>query len=645
MKKLTFFLIFISLFIFNSFSQKTNPVVFTINNDEVKLDEFLTVYRKNNAKETSIKIENLEEYLDLYINFKLKVKEALSLKMDTNSNFIKELEGYKKQLAKPFMIDKKMEEAIINEAYERMKQDIRVKHILIRLAPDASPEDSIKAYNKIVEARKRILNGEQFEKVAMEISEDPSAKQNGGDLGYFTSLEMVYPFETAAYNSKIGDLTMPVRTKFGYHLLYTIDKRDALIEMQVAHIMAKFPKDATVNDSLNAKKKIDDIYARLKAGEDFEKLAKELSDDNVYGPKGGVLPWFSNRGTLLEFEMEAVKLKNNGDYSAPIKTKLGWHIIKRIGKNNLASFEEKVPDIKQKITRDTRNLKASNSFINQLKKDYAFKKYDKNISSIYSTLDSSIYKKEWSLSKVKNLDKPVFELNGMVYTKRDLAKHIEDNQAAAKTLPINKLGETYYNNFEYTSIYNFELTKLDSKYPEFKMLMQEYKDGILLFELTNEKVWNKAVKDSLGLVNYYNVNSNKYLQKEKVDADIYIVENKEIANKLKSYLSKNTNATKEQIEGKFKNTKIEQGTYEQGVNQYINNCKWAVGMSEVLTVNQQFVIVNIKKLIEAAPKALDDVKGLVIADYQTELEKKWLSELKNKYKITINKEALKEALK
>ena len=312
-----------------------NETVFTYGPYKVSKSEFVDVYSKNNiSAKGNFDDKSIREYLDLYIKFKLKVQEAKDMKLNEKEAIIKEFETYRKQLAKSYLVDKKVTEQLLQEAYERAKKEVKASHILLRLAPDASPEDTLKVYQNAMGIRKQLIDGkEDFAKVAKEKSEDPSAKKNGGDLGYFSVLQMVYPFECGAYNTKKGNISMPVRTQFGYHLIKVDDVRPANGSIKTAHLFIKVPQSIIEDKNSTYKKKIDDIYAKLKAGEKFETLVAQFSEDPTTAQKGGELPWFTSGRMIKSYEDAAFALKANGDVSEPIRTAYGWHIIKRIDKN------------------------------------------------------------------------------------------------------------------------------------------------------------------------------------------------------------------------------------------------------------------------------------------------------------------------
>ncbi|HMT28570.1 MAG TPA: peptidylprolyl isomerase [Bacteroidia bacterium] len=646
MKKLTagFLLVLISGCLNFALAQDANnPVLMTISGTPVTKSEFEKVYRKNNSKEGSYDMKDVREYLELYINYKLKVKEAEEEKLDTSATFINELKGYRKQLAQPYMTDKDVSDALIKEAYDRMQKDVRASHILINVAPDALPKDTLLAYNRSLKIREMLTKGADFEKVARDSSNDPSAKENNGDLGYFTGMQMVYPFETAAYTTKPGQLSMPVRTKFGYHIIKVIDIRDAQGEIKVAHIMIKSPANAPDSVAIQAKAKIDEIYAKLKGGEKFEDLATNYSDDKGSAKTGGALPPFGTGRMVPEFEKAAFALKNDGEFSAPVKTSYGWHIIKRLEKKPIPTFEEKKNELKNQVARDSRAEISKNSMIARIKKEYNFKEIIKNKDQFVSALDTSVLNGEWNPEKVKGMNKPLFSIGTQNYTQEDFAKYINNHQSKKQNTTAKQVGYSLYNQFVDESCLNYEESQLENKYPEFKSLMQEYRDGILLFDLTDKKVWSKAVKDSAGLVNFYETNKNNYKWDRRCDAIIYTCANADIASKTRKLLKKQkplveilTTINKDsQL-----NLNTKDGKFLKGENEIIDAITWQKGLSPDMNRNNSVVFVDVLNIIEPTPKTLDEAKGIITADYQNYLEKEWIKQLRAKYPVSVNQDVL-----
>ncbi|MFI5219237.1 MAG: peptidylprolyl isomerase [Bacteroidia bacterium] len=579
-----------------------------------------------------------------YINYKLKVKEAEEEKLDTSQAFITELSGYRKQLAQPYLTDKDVSDNLLKEAYDRLQKDVRASHILIKVNADALPKDTLAAFSKVMKARDRLIKGEDFSKVAMEVSEDPSAKDNGGDLGYFTGMMMVYPFETVAFNTKVGELSMPVRTKYGYHILKVVDSRPAQGEIRTAHIMVKCPSNADDTTLQQSRKKIDEIYAKLKAGEKFDDLAAQHSDDKGSSKNGGALPWFGTGRMVPEFEKAAFALKNDGDYSEPIKTNYGFHIIKRLEKRGVPSFEEKKGELKNQVARDSRSELSKTSMINKIKKENNFVEFTKNKDEFIKVLDSNLVNGDWKAESVASYNKPLFSLQNKNFTQQDFAQYIASHQSKHNNTTAQVIGYSMYDNFVNDKCLEYEEANLDKKYPEFKNLMREYRDGILLFDLTDKKVWSKAVKDSAGLQEFYDKNKNNYKWNERCDAVIYTCASKEVSDKVRKLLKKkdmtDTMITEEINKDSALNLSIKEGKFSKGDNDIIDSIKWVTGTTPDIMKNNQVVFVNVKSILPSSLKSLEESKGLVTADYQAHLEKSWIDQLRNKYTVTVNEQVL-----
>lgn len=638
----------IALLIFNNSIAQENKdaVLMTIGNTKITVAEFLNVYHKNNTAEATKDSKSLNDYLDLFVNFKLKVKEAEELGLDTAKSFKTELAGYRKQLVQPYLTDKEVNQKLLKETYDRLQIDVRASHILVKCNETALPKDTLEAYNKIMKIRARILKGEDFNKVAAEkgISDDPSAKDNGGDLGYFTALQMVYPFECVAYTTKVGDVSMPVRTRYGYHIVKVNNTRKARGEILAAHIMVKTRPNMSKEDSLTSYTKISEIYNKLKAGDKFEDMALQFSDDKASAKKGGELPWFGTNKMPVEFEEAAFTLSKKGDFSAPIKTQYGWHIIKLLDKKEVASFDEMKNDLKAKVSKDSRSQVGRSSLIAKIKTEYAFKENLKARDELYKAIDSTLFDGRWDIVKAGEAKKVIFNFNDKTYTQKDFANYIASHQSKRSKSDIKMAFDNLYKQFVDESAIAYEESRLDIKYPEFKALMQEYRDGILLFELTDKKVWSKATKDTLGAKAYYEKYKNNYLWDERAEASIYTCSDEKIAKQVRALLK--LNKTEKEIMTEVNKTsqlnlQIEMRVFNKGENEYLDK-NWNPGISaDIVSVkDKKIVIVSVSKLLKPEPKSYVDSKGTVTADYQNYLEKEWLAELKKKYSVSIDKNVL-----
>ncbi len=635
-----------------------DPVLMIINGENVTKSEFLAVFLKNNTnKNAPIDPKSVNEYLELFINFKLKVKEAEMMKLDTSAAFINELAGYRKQLAQPYLVDKDVNETLLNEAYERSQFDIRASHILIRVDKDAAPKDTLNAYNKILALRNRFLKGESFAKLAIEASEDPSArdqraengrpgfKGNKGDLGYFSVFDMVYPFENAAFNTPIGQVSSIIRTDFGYHIINVVDKKPALGKVHVAHLLVKLNENPTAADSVAALAKVKEIKDKLMNGGNFDELVKQYSDDKGSAPKGGLLPWFGPNRMVPEFVSVLYSLQPEA-ISEPVATMYGWHFIKMLEKSKTQSFDEAKSELKMKIARDVRSNKSKDSFIERLKAEYSYTAFPKALDEFAPVLDSTFKTGNWKASKASNLNKPMFVLNGNKYTQTQFATYLEKHQGDSPKEEANSVLKNRFKSWVEEEIVSFEDTRLSEKYADFRTLLKEYRDGILLFDLTDRKVWSKAIKDSVGLQDYYDELKSNYKYPRRADAVIYKSKDEKNANKALKIIQKETakgTAPAEIV--KIVNAKGEIITYESNVyakgdNAVLDEFEWKSGISNVILSKDNFYIIHINKVMEPSVKPITEIKGIVISEYQNYLEKEWIRELKAKYTVVVNQEVL-----
>lgn len=626
-----------------------DPTVLEIDGQKVSKSEFLQIYLKNNNN-PKYDQQSLDEYMELFKKFKLKVAEAEALGYDTIPKLKKELAGYRKQLAQPYLVDSTQNKALVQQAYDRMQIEIRASHILIKVDEGATPEDTLRAYNRIMLLKKRIDGGEDFTTVATSKtgSEDKSVERNNGDLGYFTAFQMVYPFEEAAYNTPVGKVSMPVRTRFGYHLIYVVDKRAARGTLKTAHIMIAVPKDAPAEEMTSAQKKIDEIYTKLKAGESFSQLADDFSDDGQTSGKGGELPPFGT-GTqtrmVPEFEEAAFALKADGDISQPIKTDFGFHIIKRIQLIPLRSYDELKKEIQSKVNKDERANITQNSFIQKLKKNYGYKdSYKKTYKVFVAAIDSNYTKGKWSASSVES-NKTMFTLGSQKFTQKQFGQYLEKNFRAVKSNDSKAIVEKQYAAWQKTEILAYEESQLETKYPEFKALMKEYHDGILLFEVMTDKVWNKGIKDTLGLKEYFARNNNKYVWGQRLDSYVYECKNQAVADQVTALLRKNDTISSKTVLAQVNkdselNLKVRTGKLEIDNTPYLAGRQMGIGVNPSYTFEDKVYVVKVNQILKPGPKVLADAKGPATSDYQNYLEKAWLDELTVKHPIVVHKDVL-----
>ncbi len=620
-----------------------------ISGESVTIQEFKNTLMKNN-NDKEITKEYLDSYVDLFINYKLKVLHAKELQLDKEAEFISELEGYRKQLAKPYLQAQEFKEELINEAYDRMKYDINASHILFRLDENSLPSDTLLKYKLAQTVKQRIESRElTFAQAVKEYSDED---YNNGNLGYFTAFDMVYSFETAAYTTKVGSVSEIVRTQYGYHLLMVNDKRPSVGQVKVSHIMFRLPQGANSEQVNSIKLKIDEVHKKLENGQDFALLADRFSEDRSTAVKGGILPWFGINKMAKEFEDASFSLKNIGDFTSPFKTDFGWHIVLLNDKKVLSSLEETKEEIKTKINKGSRSLLSELALLRKIKKEYNF---TENIfvgarkNNIKGSLDldklknAQLTKEDIKKSIWDNLE--LFKLDGIVYTQQDFKDFILEQQEVGLDFDL------IYGRFVDFSCLEYEERNLEEKYPDYKILLNEFRDGILLFELTSKLVWTKAMEDTLGLQNYYNNNLEKYWWDERVEANIYTCANSKVLNRLKRMLSKKKEeTTTEHILDEINknnplNLQVSGDKYSKGDNKFVDKVEWQKGIYVLETTEEAIILVEVLKLLPSEQKKLSDTKGKVIADYQTYLENTWLTELRRKYRVTVNQEVLYSIIK
>ena len=619
--------------------------VLTIADKNISLEEFKGVFYKNNHN-TAITKEYLEDYMNLFINFKLKVREAEELGLDTNSSFITELEGYRKQLAKPYLKNNEFDSLMLTESYERMQKDINASHILIILDEKATDKDEKAAYNKALEIRKSIINGKvSFSEAAKNNSDDKSAASNGGNLGYFTAFMMVYDFETAAYATAIGEISMPIKTKYGYHLIQVNNKRDAVGQVKVAHIMFKTGQGADENKINEAQDKVNKAMELLKNGEDFADVAERFSEDRSTAVKGGSLPGFGVGKMVPEFESIAFSLNNIEDISDPFLTDFGWHIVKLIEKTPIAEFSEMESDLKRMIEKDSRGELSQKALYEKLHNTYKVSKKVTEYNTFKKAAALKVAEGNFVVSSVNNA--PLLTFDGATFSVNDFAEYILKNQSLGSDI------DQMYIDFVNEQLLAYEDSKLEEKYPEYKALLKEYREGILLFDLTNKKVWTKAVEDTIGLQAFFGANQSSYNWPDRVDATIYTCINYATAVKVKRNIYKKNRGkiTDAEILKKINTNaplslQINTKKFVKGENEYLDNIVWKAGLAkDIVLKDKSYILIDIHQVLPSGVKELNETRGKVISDYQNALEIEWLANLKSKYSVKINTEVLHSLIK
>lgn len=641
---LTLVLLFINL----SFSQNKKDVLLTIDGKPVYTSEFKRVYNKNLDLVKDESQKSVEGYLDLFIDYKIKVAEAYAQNLDKDETYISEFNQYRDQLSRNYILENKVTSELSLEAYERSLEEINANHILVLSKYEDIPQDTLKAYNKIKAIYDRAKAGEDFVALAKENSEEPNADNGGGQLGYFTSFAMLYPFETAAYNTQVGGVSEIVRTQYGYHIIKVNDRRKRGSQITTSHIMLS---DKGSNRTFVPADRIIELYALLQQGEDFAKLAEQYSDDKNSAKNGGQLQKF-RKGELRapKFEEAAFSLENAGDYSKPVKSQFGWHIIQLNEKHSIPTYEEERESLEKKVKNGVRSKIVTSALNDQIKDKYGYVEVTNYVPFFNIYVSDDILKKKWEYDTIGNAqDRVIFTIGKKEIRFSDFAKFIVSRQKQQFTATEKSyvLADFYYE-FESLELKNYFRDNLEFENVQYASTIREYRNGLLIFDLMNKNIWMKAKNDTIGLQNFYETVKENYTWDDRVDAVIVTSTTEDAALVARNLML--NDKTSEEIKGVLNvddqiNVIISEGVFEKGQRELPGNFEVKVGVSEPYSNKDGFTIVSVNKVIPTDIKPLGTVKGKVMSDYQNDLESKWMMRLRDMYKVKIHKKALKRVKK
>ena len=641
-------LLFLFIGYFNGNAQNKKNVLLTINSNPVYSSDFTKVFNKNLDLVVEESQKNVAGYLDLFIDYKLKITEAYAQGLDKNQQYIKEFKKYEDQLAKKYIYDKRIVSKLVEEAYDRSLEEINAEHILVLSNLNDSPNDTLKAYNKIKEAHVKALKGENFTSLVIEYSEEPGAKKSKGKLGYFTAFQMVYPFENTAYNTNVGEISQITRTSFGYHIIKINDRRKKKPKINVSHIMIFSNNDKKAEDP---EERINELYAMIMQGEPFENIAKQFSEDKNTGVKGGQLKTFGP-GDLKapKFENAAYSIKNEGEIIAPIQSAFGWHIIRLNEKFSIPSFEEQKDDIEKKVKGGARALIVTQAINNKIIKKYGFKEGESYISYFNNYVNDSILSRKWTYSSIPLKENQIlFTIGDHDVTYTDYAEYLRDNQKTIKKYANKEsLLIDMYVRFKNETLKNYFKERLEVENTEYATIINDYRNGLLVYDVMNKNIWQIAKTDSTGLKNYYEKTKNNYNWKKRLDVDIYSSSDEITTKQVQTLLMRGEESAtiKKQInsDGKINIITISD-VFEIDQSELPEGLIPEKGVSDIKLNDGFYVVVNIKEVIEPTLKEFDEVRGTVISDFQTEIEKKWMQSLRDKYEVKINNKSLKKLKK
>ena len=649
MRQLTVILLFILLSGPAGNAQlNSDQTLMTVNGKDISAGEFLWLYRKNNSGQGKM---DINEYLEIYTLFRLKVEAATDAGIDQTDSFREELESYRKQLSRSYLTDQGVKEELLKKAYQRYREEIHAYHILISCPADASPADTLEAWEKAKNVRERLRLGEPFKAVARGASDDPDVMVNGGDLGYFTVFQTPLVFENAVYSMQPGNLSKPVRTADGYHIIKVQDRRPSSGRIRVAHIMKATPPGTPESKLLEARMQIDTIYSLAINEADFSELAKRYSDDRGSSSQGGELPWFGAGEMVNEFAEVSFSLMHNGDISKPFKTAYGWHIVKRLEKEQPLPFEEARRILESKMSQSYLQSVSRQSFVEKLKKEYNYRVNDANLVWLTSIADSAFRSGTYRWNERSIPPGNIYTYADRNVTMDQFVRYINNMGKSVTSNDSVKYIRSLIDLKSYDDLIKYEESHLPAKYPEYRYLVNEFHDGILLFEISDRMVWSKLRPGSDELRTYWESRKNEFMTALTSDARIITIASsagKSRTKKLIKEIRKEIRAGSHDsliasigMTASRHPVSVQSGSFKEGENSILDMVKKSKG-SYTLTSPAGTHIVIISDVRESVPLPFEEAQALIIDDFQAKLESEWHTQLREKYNVTVNNRVLSE---
>lgn len=647
MKPYHIFAAFLMFLFMGMFAQdhREEDVLIAIGDHEITWEEFEWSLEKNTGGSMH-EPQLVEDYLRQFIDLKLKVIEAEELGYDTTEAFRKEYAEYSERLAEPYQTVKKDMDYLLREAYERAQTDIHVSHILVACPQQALPEDTAAAYARSMEIRERILSGERFDEVASSASDDPYAELKGGDLGYITVFRTPYSFENAAYNMKPGELSLPVRTMIGYHIIRVNDRRPARGKIRVAQIMIHAPDTLPVEELREAEWRITTIRDSLVSGYDFSELARRNSQDSMSALAGGLLPPIGIGRLTSELEEAAFSLEHPGDISLPVRSPYGWHLIKLMEKIGIGTFDEVREDFKTRIKKSNRERHARLAMLANMKKEYGFKEFNGNLSVYFDIIDDDIFEGDWSVPEDVELTDILFVIgDSLIYSQMDFAKYLEKTQGGYRLTKVTYLNRKMTDYIE-KCLFDYEKAQLPFIYPEYRYLLREFRDGILLYSITDDRILSKIRPDGDGIREFYEKNKRAYRWGKRIDATLVTCRDRKVAENAERIMKKrkNRDITISALISRLCTPDYDpecitfrNGIFEKGDNEIVDKVNWRHRVSDIIEHNEKFTFIIRKDLIPRSTKTFEEAFEELTPDYQEYLEGRWITALHEKYPVSVNR--------
>ncbi|HYC40497.1 MAG TPA: peptidylprolyl isomerase [Chitinophagaceae bacterium] len=625
--------------------------LFSYGDVQVDANDFLKAYHKNNPEPQGDKATSIREYLDLYINSRLKIQEAYTRRYDTLPAFLDEVRTLRSQIVENYMNDPLVTDQLVREAFTRSQKDIHAAHIFISARNQSGVVDTAAALKRVGDILKQLGGGANFLQVAQSASDDPSAGKNRGDLGWVTVFTLPYEFENIIYATPAGKYSAPYRSRLGYHIFYNLGERKAAGRMKAQQILLAIPPDASDAVKTQIAKTADSIHKRIQKGESFEKLAASLSNDYITAASNGNMPEIRVGQYDPEFEKQLWALAKDGAVSKPFQTSHGWHIVKRVALRPIVTDsddKENLEDLKQKIMADGR-WKAARGFIyDKVRKDPGLQHRPVDAAALRAYSDSLLEYKPLGIGKQINNETILFIIGQSKYTAADWISYAQafrfkSDGSGAK--PHEQVMEEFVNQ----SLYNYYRDHLEDYNSEFREQMQEFRDGNLFFEIMQREVWQPAQSDSTALIRLYEQNRSKYLWKQSADVVAFFCSDQSHVNSLQAEIRKNPQEWRKIAQDHAEHLAADSSRYEWEQIPGLTKFPPKEGMLTTPVKNELDNTAAFAYIVKVYPqptqRSFAEARGMAINDYQEMLEAKWLEQLKQKYPVRINEQVLASILK
>ncbi len=630
----------IPLILFSFAYTVRSQTLFTYGNKTVSKAEFLRAYGKNDTGEKPTE-QSYRDYLELYAKFKIKVQAARDLRLDTLASLKAELQNFRSQIAENFLNDEGSMNELIDEVFVRGQKDIRMAHIFVRIGKDDSATQIQRAQNKIDKAYEA-LKQESFEQVAFEYSEDPAVKSDKGAIGWVTVFVLPYAVENIVYSTPVGQYSKPFRSASGFHIFKNIEERKAIGRLKAAQILLAVSPDGIKKQQDDVKAKTDSILTALQKGADFKSLALQFSSDNLSYQNGGELPEFGVGRYDAVFETAAFALQKDGEISKPVLTEFGYHILKRLQRipAQVDKSDEKWREgVKQLIIQSDRMEVSRKKLLKNIQQKANFRKLAYNQKNLWRLTDSILGNKKIPELADINSNTSLFAFARQTLRVRDWQNYLESIRGI-QSLVTGKKNEEILQQFIETSTLDYYRDHLEEFNPELVNQMNEFKDGNLLFEVMQRKIWDPASLDSAGLKSFYEKNKARYWWENSADAIIFTCNDSVTAESLKAALKSDFAGWKKAVDNSNGSMQADSGRFELGQIPVVERTNFTEKLITASVKNEAGNSATFTYIIrlynKREPRNFADARGFVINDYQEYLENKWIAELKKKYPIKVN---------